>query len=465
MGDEGVVAVRKPGLLDLPPRALELIFNFEVVKLDSLTICKGLLPYTERGLFKAVTLCGVRRLKQFMAEAARRPAVLEMVAQFGYSAYSHERGSDDPLVQARLQQARRRGTSLAGAFVDPVSDKTIARINKVIKSLPNLGGLTLHALSGETVRRVLSFSPPLPTKGLELSVIFVADDICTQPGDEHLIQHLTQFQSLDYLGIHLNRSAHLPLALVNDPSMPHYLPPRSWDVKAIALKEGGWGGPELRHLFAALTPTLEDIALFFVHPSPSFTSDLSLLPSSLTTLSLDIGDQCPAACGGNQPSLNHLDLVTVLSYFPCLAHLSISGNVVYADAFATILRMTHLESLHLGEHVAITLWRVRLYLPPTLPKFKKLSLSLCRGSTAPNRRAGSSYQATTTARGPALSQAAPKLPAVAWSGMFSVSDAKELMRIAGDAGVTVEGTVRCALGLCSGTSEKRAHEKICIREA
>ncbi|GAA5889693.1 hypothetical protein JCM6882_007105 [Rhodosporidiobolus microsporus] len=483
MSEESHASERKPSLLDLPPAALRRIFNEgKVITRRNLAICKALLPYTVDALYEFVTFLGTARLQQFAEEVGRPPALLEKVQRFAFAKASPQEMKDEQVSGARISKHAAKKAPKSGSHSVPVFptlptnatprstgthsvlDETIRLLKHFLRHLPSLQTFVIHGLSPAIVREIFPLHSP-SSKPLALCIIFTGDDFGEEAGDELLIYHLAQLRHLTRLDLRLNRSHSVPLPLLNLPHEKLHHSSRSWDVEELVMREGHWAGPELCHLFSSLTTSLRAVELSFLAVSPSFPTDLLRLPPSLTSLTLMAGATCPSGCIGGSIPIPLVELGGVLPHFPNVRQVILSGNVVTPQTLYDLTRLRKLELLALGPHAAIDAESILALLPPNLPHLSFLQISFCCGLSHPPLSSYETYLAAVAGGHVPTHRArmvGGTLPTVVWPDGFGANDAEGLLRRADEMGVKVEGTVRCAMGMCSGTSEKRAHERICI---
>ncbi|GAA5949236.1 hypothetical protein JCM10213_008252 [Rhodosporidiobolus nylandii] len=263
-----------------------------------------------------------------------------------------------------------------------------------------------------------------------------------------LLYRVSTIPSVRLLHLGFANNRHLPLTLLDlDPSA--LLAPRTWHLTRLKIDSNGWGGPELRHLFASLSGTLQKANIHFIELSPSFPDDLACLPPSLRALKLTAGQICPYATSDPAyPSLG-----SVLRSFPQLRQLKLAGDIGNLDILTSLSHLLHLESLILGTHLALFLQPLTALLDPAspcrLPHLKYLVVNICECTQESYDDPEAYYWSPVAAPSPHFT----------WPATFTPSDGYDLLRCAATAGLELEGTMRCALGMC-GTSEK--HRRICM---
>ncbi|GAA5857004.1 hypothetical protein JCM9279_007310 [Rhodotorula babjevae] len=216
------------------------------------------------------------------------------------------------------------------------------------------------------------------------------------------------------------------------------LAPRSLQIKHLYLPTTILMPGQLRTFAAALGTALTSFELDALILLTSLDDVLIRLPPSLVCLVVRLGSShCP-----NQYRSTVAGTISAAALdLPNLVSLELKGDIVSASTFHGIQRLAHLERLTLGEHTQYDLEALLGLLPrpdaepdaePPRP-LRRLTLKIC--SCPPDEED--------------LVLSKPGTLPV-WPSGFGAQDARELLREAGLSGVVVEGSVRCAAGMCEG---------------
>lgn len=207
------------------------------------------------------------------------------------------------------------------------------------------------------------------------------------------------------------------------------IPPASWNLTDLDISGVVNVGPEIGHLFAALTDSIRSVAVRAVRCHKAFADDLRHLPKSVTTLDLFFGTSCTHNNAGALPILDD-----ALAAFPALIHLHLS-NKIFTPAFLTRLSQTSpkLECLNFGYFAPLTGEAVLSLIEPGPSKLVALqdlaiSVCLCPTDSALNR-------GDFTHR--------PR-----WWQQFGKSEANRVVAAAKVHGIELGGTLKCALKIC-----------------
>ncbi|GAA5889684.1 hypothetical protein JCM6882_007102 [Rhodosporidiobolus microsporus] len=441
---EGAEARQKIDLLFLPPSVLRRIFAEQgTISFANLILCKTLMPHTLQALYANVQLLRRPHVAKFAASVRTKPSLLSCVREFGISDSERFPAVDDHAWD------RDSGDVGAGQVIPADGQGVPYDASSVVVGLGLLKDLCsafehldILTLGGKPFRSILSTrylqKNPFPSLRNLLLMFVYDEDFDTEDTLFHRLALLPPLANCSFQFLLQRRNTTAPLPLLNL-APQQALRPRSWSVETLDVANGGWAAPEYRYVFAGLSESCKKVSLAFTHVAPSFASDLAFLPSSLTALILSLGTFCEG--GGPPPRANTLPrLNDTLSHLVNLKHLHLLGDIVDAASFPTIARFAHLECLLLGSHTSYSLSDLsplfaRSEMTPPLPPLGFLTVHVCPYCYT-KRRAGTREV---------------KFARVYWPRCLPRADAVDLVERDGVQGMSVDGTMRCALGMCTPT--------------
>ncbi|GAA5827461.1 hypothetical protein JCM11251_003821 [Rhodosporidiobolus azoricus] len=453
MSEQAHIMTQKLNLLDLPRAVLNRIFREkEVVTIRNLALCKALLPYQLTGLYRDVILSTETQVQSFAAAVKSKPELLSNVEEFSPVLYLPP-ACEEVKGLRRAKHWRQQQEKLPAEPREP----TWQTLRDLILAMPNLVHFCFACPS--FLRHLVSQSfldrDPFPNLQ-ELMIVLAKTEVPIGLDDQEVLRRLPCSKLLRRFILYLQSGVDLPLPLLNAPFGGRTsLQPRSWDVRDFVIGGTGWGGPELRHLFSLFGNTLDSVDLTFTTVSPSFAHDCLFLPSSLTQMTLVVGYGCPSGCTGGRYPISCQPLLDLGTHFPHLKDLTIYGNMVAPSTLRSLAGLLELDYLAFGAHAEISAAEVLDFLLPSLPSLTGLDIFLCQGPDFPF--------ALAKKRQPQLQVAHSKgkLPKVVWPPAFGPDDAVKLLKKASRAGVVVDGTIRCAIGICTHTDR---HKNFCTSD-
>ncbi|BGP17527.1 hypothetical protein JCM10213_008260 [Rhodosporidiobolus nylandii] len=440
-------------LLHLPPAILNCIFTPTNVTYSNFAICRALLPCTLRALYRIPRISGQGHFKQFLAAVICRPQLCESVNQLVVAVPvpscklqfdTFEDDAPGELVRLAEQAQRVKGSKRYSPAQLRVS---LGLVREVFLRFTRAHCFALagRAFFSPLLLALVPHIDSLPHLSY-LRLDLVDREVWSCPADDVLFQHLLLgFPCLSKLYLGTNTSPQLPVSVLNLPSCTA-LPPRASLLRHITLAEMAWLGPELRHFFTCLSPTLTHLTVKSVAVHPGLASDLAFLPVSLKALTLQVGDECP---GYERSERAIPKLGSVLERFQDLTYLSLGGDIVSPGTFVALSALPRLEFVALQEHTHYTLHDLsRLVVALEIPVLEQddhfspltgLALDICScpppGSNALARRR-------------CLTAPTPR-----WPRGFGPAEAEVLLDAAEIDGIGVIGTVLCALRECEKDDE------------
>lgn len=294
-----------------------------------------------------------------------------------------------------------------------------------------------------------------------------------EPRDAALFANLRLIPTLRFVGLESGDAAALgnnALAVVGGAAA--YLAPRTLRLVELHLVDFAHVGSAARTLFSALRPGLATVRISARELYEAVVDDLVRLPSTVTSLELVLGDDCPHYTPSAAPprALDSADLARALPY---LHHLHLSGPLVSPSTFPLVIQ--HLPLLHclrLGPHTPIPSTQLTSLLrggPPAWPRLDTLTLSVCSCDLSPAgvqaahdlglalRTLGlprhASHAACTCAscpRAPSAGGGGGGTRAPGWPEGLSAQDVRDVRHVARSRGVGVFGNALCAARVCGG---------------
>ncbi|GAA6036749.1 hypothetical protein JCM8097_003458 [Rhodosporidiobolus ruineniae] len=361
--------------------------------------------------------------------ATKTPLLLRLPPSVLHRIFTHP---DQPVQRANLAICRALlPYTLAGLYqhVVLVSRKHILEVDKGFKARPELFELVRFCAVDVLALQAKTAAEPAQLDQLALFTLLTKmrnlENLCIK-GQETARAFLLDWQP-DWEGL----------------SPSSYLPPRSLSLRVLFFSApASFYGPEYRSLFAACSNTLESFHLTCSNVAPSFPDDVSLLPASLRALTLDVGYFCPAVHLNPPGRFPVVD--SALLSFPLLERLAIFSDLL--DDVRSLKHLKRLTHLTLGPHTSSQPSYLLALLPPTLPRLRHLFVRLC---SCPQN----SFPSDSRCPGPSTKEGVDD-PAT----RRFVRDGEALLRAAAEKDVIVEGSIRCALGMCRPTEE---HKKWC----
>ncbi|BGP17512.1 hypothetical protein JCM10213_008246 [Rhodosporidiobolus nylandii] len=439
MPREGGQRGRQTLFVHLPQSVLSQIFSYAgVLTNKNLALCKVLLPHTLGALFFEVRLLTLWQLAQFGASCAGQLLALDAVRTLHLGTASDWREIPGGGGQLERMVGKRR----AGENVPYDPDALLIGVGFVQDLLALLPKLRALRLIGEALVVEVLEQPYLATGALSRVKSL---GLCLLAGEDYdadeaagicrsLALHLPSLEQLCLDG----NQGELPCDLLN--LSPHvYLPPRSLDVQSLFFRQILAIHEECRTLFSSLTASLDVLDIETIHLYPNFMSDLALLPSSLTDLSLDCGIACPDYLSHRQefPKLGEIPL-----FLPNLEHLHLTGDVVSSATFDLLRQLPSLRCLLLAEHTQFSLSQIL----HAVTLLSSRNISPVSHKPAPILRVRICACPPSSPKFASSRQSSKHYPN--WPREFGYSDAKRLIEAAGEAGVELSGTVLCAARSC-----------------
>ncbi|GAA6036747.1 hypothetical protein JCM8097_003457 [Rhodosporidiobolus ruineniae] len=441
MGKKRQRAARTPFLLRLPPHLLQHISGDRLIlpiSASNVAICRALLPYTRRALYRVIDLVRSGVAVKLGACTKYRPELLDLVKMVSYRTVSAVSTAAAGLNQAGEGDVSRLKQEQVQTLVD------------ILYKMRNLESLIM---CGKSAARELFVNPHYlavqPWCHLRHLNLLTDHDEEWEECDVLLLPRLLALPALtSYVSsASLLAPDHLaPLPLTNlGPTT--YLSARSLGITHLFLMTAFSELPlEYRNLFAACSNTLSELYLSCDSLPLACASALSVLPPSLTTLTLMVGQPCPN--GVFHPYCTCVD--SIFPFWPNLTTLVIRDNLLLDTSCLTSLQ--HLQHLSLGPHTAFLPSDLARLLPPTLPALQSLTASLCCCTSVCGV-----IDAYCTSAFFSPNSASRPLPSTAMRRPI-----EKLLTRAEHVGVLVEGNVRCAVGLYRAVKE---HEQWCIEKA
>ncbi|GAA5907449.1 hypothetical protein JCM8208_001380 [Rhodotorula glutinis] len=495
----------------LPPDLLVRIFRLDrAISFDNFLLSKALLPHTLAALACGVDLLYIDAFISFCFTLRRHPFLVDAVERLQLTftsgffppdddddddgdedsdsavdgASDGDEWVEDPERESAGQLGRNRED--LEARKDPDDDELCFGPSLVQDLCRLLHRVTELRVCGVQAYRDLFDAPflderPFPRlRHLELFARSrTVDRHVFAPQDAALFAHLRLIPTLRTVVLEsadaaaLSDSA-LALAIGGGGA---YLAPRTLYLAGVHLDNfARVGGAGARMLWSALRPGLASVRISAREVYERVVDDLVRLPSTVTSLELVVGDDCPHYVASSSSPPRALDSTDLARALPYLHHLHLSGPLVSPSTFPLVIHhLPLLSCLRLGPHTAVPGAHLTSLLrggPPSWPDITTLTLTLCtcdppsppsalddddddddlaaRRRTLGHARIASHAACTCVtcpreperrARAPSKSKSGP-----VWPEGLSAQDVREVWHVARTRGIDVFGNARCAAG-------------------
>ncbi|GAA5839640.1 hypothetical protein JCM9279_006005 [Rhodotorula babjevae] len=442
----------------LPPDLLQRMFR-EALTFDNFLLSKALLPHALAALANYTILRGDDRLILFCVAVRRRPFLVDAVEELEVSLDTVSVLGDtrvflgpDWSTQPVAGQLGRDREELEGRKDQRVDvdyfELSPSLVQDLCRLLPNLWRLRVYGVETYEVLvdpQYLEQRPFRRLRALELLSrhIYAGLDVY-EPQHRALFRHLALLPTLEHLVLDSSDAAELPsLDIGVDTSTS--VAPRSLSLQSITLDNFSLIGVELRAVFSALRPGLTAVKISATDMYPGLVDDLVRLPSTVTNLSLTLGDDCP---GFVEPeSAPKFDSPLLPLALPKLQHLHLHGPLVSSSTFPVVIH--HLPDLHclsLGAHADVDGAQLISLLrggppsyPPPHPRPVPVRLDPAAG-----------WHSYHEPDDPPCTDCGRGLGVVSWPARLRLADMRAVASVAGVKDIDVRGTAVCAARLCGG---------------
>ncbi|BGP33205.1 hypothetical protein JCM10296v2_004999 [Rhodotorula toruloides] len=281
-------------------------------------------------------------LRRFLKAPEKAPDTAPMVKKFGFSD-----NREKPELISDWDELAAKFASLSFEGEEELGAATLRDVIGRLSSLERLllfGKANFFTVFDPGFLSTVDYLPTLREVAFSLTAKEVYDD----ERDEEICQRLSLLPKLQRVDLYHNGDF-LPLSDDNiGPSVR--LEPASWTLTDVCLREMVYIGPEIRHLFAALTPCLRLFYLQAINCYPGLADDLKLLPRSLCCLDIKFGSACFVNNAGPLPILDD-----ALTGFPNLVHLHLSNTIFTPDLLTRLSKTSpKIKCLDFGYFAPLT---------------------------------------------------------------------------------------------------------------
>ncbi|KAJ8293712.1 Vam6/Vps39-like protein [Rhodotorula toruloides] len=410
----------------LPPELLIRIFDEAGADPEFLTLSKSFLHPARAALYNDVNLFSWAMLRRFLKALEQAPDTAPMVKKLGFS-----NSREKPELISDWEGLAAKFASLSFEADCPLTKKELgaATLRDVIGRLPSLERLLLFGKANFFTVFDPGFLADVGYLPTLLGVTFslTAKETYDDERDDGICQRLSLLPNLQRVELYHN-GEFLPLSDDNiAPSVR--LEPASWGLTDLCLREMVYIGPEIRHLFAAMTPSLRLFLLQAINCYPGLADDLKLLPRSLFCLDIRFGSACFVNDAGPLPVLDE-----ALTGFPELVHLHLSNTIFTPDLLTRLSKTSpKIKCLDFGYFAPLSGEALLSILRPGKSQLQHLEYIAIHVCQCPTDEA--------LARGDHRHK--PRW----WDG-FGKGDAERFVRAAEQRSIEVGGNVLCALRRC-----------------
>lgn len=293
----------------------------------------------------------------------------------------------------------------------------LALLQDILAALPRLRRLFLggEIFTVRLLRRTFPDTNPL-------SALRFLSTILIDEGDAHreaseLLSSVGSLPSLEVFRLRGDGIEGLPIDLLNVSG--NALASRTLQLKAVEQSGYIYLGPEARILFQAFAPTLVQLKIATITAYPRLLSDLALLPPTLVSLSIGIGELCGSDVEKKHPKLETDGSLPI--HQPKLRHLHLhSGDILTPSTLDVLRNLPSLSCLFFGSHTNFTkpflLDLIEKFDDGIFPSLDRLSVDLCDCKT---------------------------------KSAFPVSYSTKVVAAAQRAGLNISGSIKCKLAGCT----------------